>query len=80
MDAFNSDITEEEDEAVHSDGWYNTKDKGLKDESKQQNCYLEPLPEHEQLLHVDSLVHLGSNQIQADTGRETETGRESCKF
>jgi hypothetical protein len=47
----------------------------LKQQLSQVNSCLEPVPEHDLLLPVDSLVHLGSNQLEAEDFSGTMPGR-----
>ena len=46
----------------------------LKQQLSQVNSCLEPLPEHDLLLHVDSLVHLGSDQLEVKDFSRTIPG------
>ena len=47
----------------------------LKQQLSQVNNCLEPVPEHNLLLPVDSVVHLGSDQLEAEDFSRTMPGR-----
>ena len=47
----------------------------LKQQMSQVNSCLKPVPEHDLLLPVDSLVHLGSDQLEAEDFSGTMPGR-----